>query len=48
MNLLFLLSVHQMVEAHLPQSVREILMWTVDFFRNNLLGWIREHGGWVC
>ncbi|XP_030263665.1 apoptosis regulator BAX-like isoform X2 [Sparus aurata] len=36
----------RMVEAHLPQSVREILMWTVDFFRNNLLGWIREHGGW--
>lgn len=22
-------------------------MWTVDFFKNNLLGWIREHGGWV-
>ncbi|XP_029364255.1 uncharacterized protein LOC115047450 isoform X1 [Echeneis naucrates] len=34
------------VEAHLPQSVREILMWTVDFFKRNLLGWIREHGGW--
>lgn len=40
--------VHQMVEAHLPQSVRDILKWTVDFFRKNLLGWIREHGGWVC
>lgn len=37
----------RMVEAHLPQSVREILMWTVDFFKKNLLGWIREHGGWV-
>ncbi|XP_034567951.1 apoptosis regulator BAX-like [Notolabrus celidotus] len=37
----------KMVEAHLPQSVREILRWTVDFFRNNLLGWIREHGGWI-
>ncbi|XP_054463270.1 apoptosis regulator BAX-like [Anoplopoma fimbria] len=37
----------RMVEAHLPQSVREILMWTVDFFRNNLLAWIREHGGWI-
>nr|XP_046272006.1 apoptosis regulator BAX-like isoform X2 [Scatophagus argus] len=37
----------KMVEAHLPQSVREILVWTVDFFRNNLLGWIREHGGWI-
>lgn len=37
----------KMVEAHLPQSVREILMWTVDFFRTHLLGWIREHGGWI-
>ncbi|XP_074511202.1 apoptosis regulator BAX-like isoform X1 [Sebastes fasciatus] len=37
----------RMVEAHLPQSVREIMRWTVDFFRNNLLGWIREHGGWI-
>ncbi|XP_032363116.1 apoptosis regulator BAX isoform X1 [Etheostoma spectabile] len=37
----------KMVEAHLPQSVREILRWTVDFFRNNLLDWIREHGGWI-
>ncbi|KAM8724006.1 apoptosis regulator BAX-like [Acanthopagrus schlegelii] len=37
----------RMVEVHLPQSVREILMWTVDFFRKNLLGWIREHGGWI-
>ncbi|XP_042247692.1 apoptosis regulator BAX-like [Thunnus maccoyii] len=37
----------RMVEAHLPQSVREVLKWTVDFFKNNLLGWIREHGGWI-
>ncbi|XP_033181233.1 apoptosis regulator BAX-like isoform X2 [Mastacembelus armatus] len=37
----------RMVEARLPQSVREILMWTVDFFKNNLLGWIQEHGGWI-
>uniref|UniRef100_A0A3P8RQE3 Bcl-2 Bcl-2 homology region 1-3 domain-containing protein n=1 Tax=Amphiprion percula TaxID=161767 RepID=A0A3P8RQE3_AMPPE len=37
----------KMVEAHLPQSVRDVLMWTVDFFRNNLLGWIRDHGGWI-
>ncbi|KAK7938348.1 hypothetical protein WMY93_001674 [Mugilogobius chulae] len=37
----------KLVEAHLPQSVREIMQWTVDFFRNNLLSWIREHGGWI-
>ncbi|XP_029945790.1 apoptosis regulator BAX-like isoform X2 [Salarias fasciatus] len=37
----------RMVEAHLPQSVRDVLRWTVDFFKRNLLGWIREHGGWI-
>lgn len=37
----------RMVEAHLPHSVRQILNWTVDFFKNNLLGWIRDHGGWI-
>ncbi|CAJ1075342.1 apoptosis regulator BAX-like isoform X1 [Xyrichtys novacula] len=37
----------KLVEAHLPQSVRDILSWTVEFFRNNLLGWIRDHGGWI-
>ncbi|XP_041813886.1 apoptosis regulator BAX-like [Chelmon rostratus] len=37
----------RMVETHLPQSVKEILKWTVDFFKQNLLGWIREHGGWI-
>uniref|UniRef100_A0A3Q4AL59 Bcl-2 Bcl-2 homology region 1-3 domain-containing protein n=1 Tax=Mola mola TaxID=94237 RepID=A0A3Q4AL59_MOLML len=36
-----------MVEAHLPQSVREIMKCTVDFFRNHLLRWIQEHGGWI-
>ncbi|XP_054615277.1 apoptosis regulator BAX-like [Dunckerocampus dactyliophorus] len=38
----------KMMEARLPQSVREILRWTVEFYRNNLLSWIREHGGWIC
>ncbi|XP_063326502.1 apoptosis regulator BAX-like [Pelmatolapia mariae] len=37
----------KMVEAHLPQSVREVLTWAVNFFKNNLLGWIQEHGGWI-
>uniref|UniRef100_A0A8C6UNS3 Bcl-2 Bcl-2 homology region 1-3 domain-containing protein n=1 Tax=Neogobius melanostomus TaxID=47308 RepID=A0A8C6UNS3_9GOBI len=37
----------RLVEDHLPQSVREIVQWTVDFFRLNLLGWIRDHGGWI-
>ncbi|XP_030581406.1 apoptosis regulator BAX-like isoform X2 [Archocentrus centrarchus] len=37
----------KMVEARLPQSVREVLSWTVSFFRNNLLSWVQEHGGWI-
>ncbi|KAL3053086.1 hypothetical protein OYC64_005586 [Pagothenia borchgrevinki] len=37
----------KMVEAHLPESVMKILRWTVDFFKNNLLAWIRDQGGWI-
>ncbi|XP_033969635.1 apoptosis regulator BAX-like isoform X2 [Trematomus bernacchii] len=37
----------KMVEAHLPESVNKILRWTVDFFKNNLLAWIRDQGGWI-
>ncbi|XP_008298727.1 apoptosis regulator BAX-like [Stegastes partitus] len=37
----------KMVQSHLPQTVKEILKWTVDFFRKKLLGWIRDHGGWI-
>ncbi|XP_041634220.1 apoptosis regulator BAX-like [Cheilinus undulatus] len=37
----------RMVEAHLPTSVKDILRWTTDLFKNKLLGWIREHGGWI-
>lgn len=37
----------KMVEASLPALVKDILLWTVDFFRDNLLGWIRDHGGWI-
>ncbi|XP_033973415.1 apoptosis regulator BAX-like [Trematomus bernacchii] len=37
----------QMVVTHLPESLMEIQRWTVDFFKNNLLVWIQEHGGWI-
>ncbi|CAN9505374.1 unnamed protein product [Ophioblennius macclurei] len=37
----------KMVEDHLPQSVKDVMTWTVEFFKRNLLGWIREHGGWI-
>ncbi|XP_060949230.1 apoptosis regulator BAX-like [Limanda limanda] len=38
----------RMVEAHLPQSVMDILKWTVNFFKHDLLGWILGRGGWIC
>ncbi|XP_060942291.1 apoptosis regulator BAX-like [Limanda limanda] len=28
--------------------VKLILKWTLDFFKNALLGWILEQGGWIC
>ncbi|XP_036399169.1 apoptosis regulator BAX-like [Megalops cyprinoides] len=34
------------VSAHIPQSVSDIISWTLDFFRRNLVDWIREQGGW--
>ncbi|XP_033977374.1 apoptosis regulator BAX-like isoform X1 [Trematomus bernacchii] len=37
----------KMVVTHLPESLMEIQRWTVDFFKNNLLVWIQEHGGWI-
>nr|XP_019946091.1 PREDICTED: apoptosis regulator BAX-like [Paralichthys olivaceus] len=38
----------RMVEAHMPQSVMEILKCTVDFFKKHLLSWILQRGGWIC
>ncbi|KAM6957825.1 apoptosis regulator BAX-like [Aplochiton taeniatus] len=37
----------KMVQAHLPQLVKDILKWTLEVFRTRLLGWVREHGGWI-
>uniref|UniRef100_A0A8C5EQ13 Bcl-2 Bcl-2 homology region 1-3 domain-containing protein n=1 Tax=Gouania willdenowi TaxID=441366 RepID=A0A8C5EQ13_GOUWI len=37
----------KMVEDHLPQCVKDILNWTVDFFKKYLLSWIVEKGGWL-
>lgn len=37
----------RMVQAHLPQLVKDILKWTLEVFRTRLLGWVREHGGWI-
>lgn len=37
----------KMVEAHLPQSVMDLLRCILDYFRKTLLTWIRDHGGWI-
>ncbi|XP_029015905.1 apoptosis regulator BAX-like [Betta splendens] len=37
----------KMVRAHLPQSVRDVLRWTVDYFKNHLLNWVQSNGGWI-
>lgn len=30
-----------------PELIRTIMGWTLDFLRERLLGWIQEQGGWV-
>eukprot|EP00069_Balaena_mysticetus_P009781 bmy_06404T0 len=29
-----------------PQLIRTIMGWTLDFLRERLLGWIQDQGGW--
>ncbi|XP_041718524.1 BCL2 associated X, apoptosis regulator b isoform X1 [Coregonus clupeaformis] len=37
----------KVVIANLPQLVKDILKWTLEYFRSKLLDWIQKHGGWV-
>ncbi|XP_067231047.1 BCL2 associated X, apoptosis regulator b isoform X3 [Chanodichthys erythropterus] len=37
----------KMVLAHLPRIVSDILTLCLDYFRRNLLEWIRKVGGWM-
>uniref|UniRef100_A0A672JV71 Apoptosis regulator BAX-like n=1 Tax=Sinocyclocheilus grahami TaxID=75366 RepID=A0A672JV71_SINGR len=37
----------KMVLARLPTIVSDILILSLDYFRRNLLEWIRKMGGWV-
>ncbi|XP_029583020.1 BCL2 associated X, apoptosis regulator b [Salmo trutta] len=37
----------KVVIAHIPQLVKDILKWTLEYFRNKLLDWIQKHGGWM-
>lgn len=30
-----------------PELIRTIMGWTLDFLRERLLGWIQDQGGWV-
>ncbi|KAM9225870.1 apoptosis regulator BAX isoform 1-T1 [Dugong dugon] len=30
-----------------PELIRTIMDWTLDFLRERLLGWIQDQGGWV-
>nr|XP_046161398.1 BCL2 associated X, apoptosis regulator b [Oncorhynchus gorbuscha] len=37
----------KVVIANIPQLVKDILKWTLDYFRRELLDWIQKHGGWM-
>ncbi|XP_029542571.1 apoptosis regulator BAX-like isoform X1 [Oncorhynchus nerka] len=37
----------KVVIAHLPELVKDILKWTLEYFRSKLLDWIQKHGGWM-
>ncbi|XP_037586139.1 apoptosis regulator BAX-like [Cebus imitator] len=32
--------------AKVPELIRTIMGWTLDFLRERLLGWIQDQGGW--
>ncbi|XP_028818774.1 apoptosis regulator BAX-like [Denticeps clupeoides] len=35
------------VKAHFPESVQTVLRWTQTYFKENLLNWIIQAGGWI-
>ncbi|XP_014024132.1 apoptosis regulator BAX isoform X2 [Salmo salar] len=37
----------KVVIANLPELVKDILKWTLEYFRGKLLDWIQKHGGWM-
>ncbi|KAJ8364288.1 hypothetical protein SKAU_G00131190 [Synaphobranchus kaupii] len=36
----------KVVSACVPQRVSDVISWTLDFFRRNLVDWVRGQGGW--
>uniref|UniRef100_A0A3P9APD3 Bcl-2 Bcl-2 homology region 1-3 domain-containing protein n=1 Tax=Esox lucius TaxID=8010 RepID=A0A3P9APD3_ESOLU len=37
----------KVVIAHLPQYVKDILTWTLEYFKSKLLSWVQDNGGWT-
>ncbi|XP_067089653.1 apoptosis regulator BAX-like [Osmerus mordax] len=31
---------------HVPDIIRTIITWTIDYLRDHVINWIREQGGW--
>ncbi|XP_042564790.1 apoptosis regulator BAX-like [Clupea harengus] len=38
----------KMLLAHLPETVTEMISWTLNYFKKNILGWVLKMGGWIC
>lgn len=37
----------QALVTQVPDIIRTIINWTVDYLRENVINWIMEQGGWV-
>lgn len=37
----------QALLTKVPDIIRTIISWTMDYLREHVINWIREQGGWV-
>lgn len=37
----------QALVTQIPDIIRTIISWTIDYLREHVINWIREQGGWV-
>lgn len=44
---LLLIHIVQALVTKLPDIIRTIISWTVDYLQDHVINWIREQGGWV-